>query len=45
MKKLFNIKTKLSCYKFFSEHLLLIEYEKNEILKNKPVYLGLSVLE
>ena len=35
--------------KFFREHLLAIEMKKNkknlEILINKPVYLGLSILE
>ena len=40
-KKLFGIRTKLY-YKVF--HLLVIEM-KIEILINKPVYLGLSILE
>ena len=36
--------------KFFSEHLLAIEMKKKkkkktEILINKPVYLGLSILD
>ena len=31
--------------RFFAEHLLAIEIKKTEILMNKPVYLGLSVLE
>ena len=31
--------------KFFTENLLAIEMEKTEILMNKPVCLGLSVLE
>ena len=31
--------------KFFTEHLLAIEIKKLEILINKPVYLGLSILE
>ena len=31
--------------KFFTEYLLAIEMEKTEILMNKPVYLGLSILE
>ena len=31
--------------KFFTEHLLAIKIEKTEILMNKPVYLGLSILE
>ena len=31
---------------FFTEHLLAIEMKKKtEILLNKPVYLGLSILE
>ena len=29
---------------FFTEHLLTIEFKKTEILMNKPVYLGLSIL-
>ena len=31
--------------KFFSEKLLAIEIQKTQILINKPVYLGLSILE
>ena len=31
--------------KSFSENLLAIEMKKTEILKNKPVDLGLSILE
>ena len=31
--------------KFFIEHLLAIEMKNVEILTNKPVYLGLSMLE
>ena len=31
--------------KFFIEHLLANEMEKREILMNKPVYLGLWILE
>ena len=31
--------------KIFTGHLLIIEIEKTEILMNKPVYLGLSILE
>ena len=31
--------------KFFTEHLLAIEMKKSKILMNKPVYLGLSMLE
>ena len=30
--------------KFFTENLLAIEMKKIEILMNKPVYLGLSIL-
>ena len=30
--------------KFFTENLLAIEIKKAEILMNKPVYLGLSIL-
>ena len=31
--------------KFFTENLLAIEMNNTEILMNKPVYLGLSILE
>ena len=31
--------------KFFSEKLLEIEMKKTEILMNKPIYLGISILE
>ena len=31
--------------KFFTENLLTIEMKKTEIRMNKPVYLGLSILE
>ena len=31
--------------KFFAENLLATEMKKTEILMNKPVYLGLSILE
>ena len=31
--------------KFFIEYLLAIEMKKNQILMNKPVYLGLSELD
>ena len=31
--------------KFFTEHLLAIEIKETQILMNKPVYLGLLVLE
>ena len=31
--------------KFFTEYLLAIEMKKTQIIMNKPVYLGLSMLE
>ena len=31
--------------KFFTEHLLAIEVKKAQILMNKPVYLGFSILD
>ena len=31
--------------KFFTENLLAIEIRKTQILMNKPVYLGLSILD
>ena len=30
---------------FFTEHLLAIEMRKTQIVMNKPVYLGLSILD
>ena len=44
-KELFSIYTKLPYYKVFHKKLLAIEMRKTEILMNKPVYLGLSILE
>ena len=31
--------------KFFAENLLVTEMKKTQIVMNKPVYLGLSILE
>ena len=31
--------------KFFTDNLLAIEMKKTQILMNKPVYLGLSILD
>ena len=31
--------------KFFTENLLVVEMKKTEILMNKPVHFGLSILE
>ena len=31
--------------KFFTENLLVTEMKKTQIVMNKPVYLGLSILE
>ena len=31
--------------RFFSEHQLVIEIQKPEILMNKPAYLGFSIIE
>ena len=31
--------------KFFTEHLLATEMKRTEILMNKPVYLGILILE
>ena len=45
-KKLFGVRTKLLHYKVFhKKNLLAIEMKKTEILINKPVNLGLSILE
>ena len=45
--ELFRLRTKLSYYKvyFLLENLLAIEMRKTQILMNKSVYLGLSILE
>ena len=45
--ELFSLRTKLSYYKvyFLLENLLAIEMRKTQILMNKSVYLGLSILE
>ena len=43
-KKLFDVRTKLSYNKIFSENSLAIEIKKTHILMNKPVCLGLSIL-
>ena len=45
-KKLFSIRTKLSHVKVFHMNFILaIEIRKTQVLMNKPVYLGLSILE
>ena len=44
-KQLFGIRTKLSCYKIFTENLLVIEMKKIKILITKSEYLGISILE
>ena len=44
-KYLFSIRTQFSYYKFFYRNLLAIEMRKTQILTNKPVYLGLSILD
>ena len=44
-KKLFGVRTSLSYYKFFCKKFISNRNGKNEILMNKPVYLGLSILE
>ena len=44
-KKLFGIRNKLSYYKDFQRKLAVFRNEKTQILINKPVYLGLSILE
>ena len=38
-------RTKYHTTKFFTENLLAIEMRKTQILMNKPVYLGLSILD
>ena len=43
-KKLFGVRTNLSQYNFFSENSLAQEMRKTQILMNKSVYLGLSIL-
>ena len=43
-KKLFGVRTKLSNNIFFHENLA-VKIKKIQILMNKPVYLGLQILE
>ena len=43
--KLFNIGTKLSHHEFFYRKCISNRNEKTQILMNKPVYLGLSILD
>ena len=43
-KKLISIRTKLSYYKIFHRKCISNKNEKTQILMNKPVYLGLSIL-
>ena len=44
-KKLFSIRTKLSHYKVFHIKCISNRNEKTQITMNKPVYLGLSILD
>ena len=44
-KKLFSVRTKFSYYKVFHREFFSNRNEKREILMNKPVHLGLSVIE
>ena len=43
-KKLISIRNKLSYYKIFHRKCISNKNEKTQILMNKPVYLGLSIL-
>ena len=44
-KKPFGVRTKFSYYKDFHTTFISNRYEKTEILMNRSVYLGLSILE
>ena len=44
-KKLFSIRTKLSYYKLFTENLLAVKMKNTQKTMNKPVYLGLSIID
>ena len=44
-KKLFDVRAKLSYYKFFHINFISNRNEKTKILVNKAVHLGLSILE
>ena len=44
-KKLFGIRTKLSCYKVFHRTFVGYRIKIIQILMNKPVYLDLQILE
>ena len=42
---LFGARTKISCYKVFQRKFISNKNEKTETLMNKPVYLGLLILD
>ena len=44
-KKLFSIRTNYHTTKFFTQNLLAIQMRKTQMLMNKPVYLGFSILD
>ena len=44
-KKLFSIRTKFSYCKVLRRNLLAIEMKKSQVLINKSVFLGLSILD
>ena len=44
-KKLFSARIKVHRTNFSPENLLAIEVRKSQIFMNKPVYVGLSILE
>ena len=44
-RKWFNSRPNYHTTKSFTENLLAIEMKRWQIIKNKPVYLGLSILE
>ena len=44
MKKIFSIRTKLSYFEVFTKKLLAMKMRKTQILMNKDVSLGLSIL-
>ena len=45
LEKLWKMWKNIGALKFFTENLIAIAMEKAEILMNKPLYLGISILE
>ena len=44
-KKYISLRTNYHATKRFSENLLVIEMKKTKVKMNKPIYLGMSILD